>query len=896
MAAFHRTNWFRFFFVYCFALSVSLLTGCGGVNPPSGADGQPTSTSDLEWGAIGGTVTASGGVPLAGAFVETSSKQAITATQGTYLLGPMPAGDYRVIARASGFQSQIRDGVRVTPGQITNNVNFAMSTGTASAAADFAVAAVAPAFGTDGDTITVIGTGFGTVPGRVTISEKEARIVDWNSRNDDRIIIQLPTEVETGPVKVFIGGQASHETQAVIFIAKPILLEARPPSAKSGARVTLVGRNFSPIASFNKITLNGKSCQVFSLTSTRQLEIILPQGAETGLLQIRIESNEFQIDGISTARITIPPELIHMSPKRAIPGVTITLYGNNFGSDRSVVGVQLGEKKTLRGNEILSLSDHKLTFAAPSTDLVVADESVEVRVSVNDFPSNSITWTAYNPVMTTITDYGIYEANAVFKNNVLHLPSLKTTDRFALVTVISGKAEQDLGGTFNYSISSILGNNRTPVPTLPVAGVRATMPVGTGAEPRFRDVGPLLRSWQKAGRARPALRSAAGGSPRPAISDPAPASTTFWMVDFNAANPSDPASDVLATATLAATGVHCLVYLDTATDTLVVASDAERVAGWFDGIYETLATACWDGVSSPPEGNIDDQPRILLFLSPQLNRGSTSNLNILGYFNPRDKVPAQTHSAGTEILYLWDSKYLTAPDDFKGVLAHELQHMLYNNQKGNRGVDWLDEGLSVWAQQVVGYGFVQGIPTPVSYVADYLRQPNTVSLNHWPTDSGLKNYGMSYLFIEYLFERCGGYAAIRLLEKNNSDVGFTDVQTNVLPLANPVTPNLEVFFHDFCMAMYCDNLAIPETLPGLQLQAWRFPTVDLRTGYSGVIGLRHLTFDENPVITPNFDMLGFGADVLEYLGGNGGDLEVTIGNTPNAAGYKLWVLYYQGGS
>ncbi|RCK78035.1 MAG: hypothetical protein OZSIB_1811 [Candidatus Ozemobacter sibiricus] len=57
-------------------------------------------------------------------------------------------------------------------------------------------------------------------------------------------------------------------------------------------------------------------------------------------------------------------------------------------------------------------------------------------------------------------------------------------------------------------------------------------------------------------------------------------------------------------------------------------------------------------------------------------------------------------------------------------------------------------------------------------------------------------------------------------------------------------------------------------------------------------GLRHLTFDENPVLITGFAMKGFGADVIEYRGGNGGDLEITRHATPAAPGYKLWVLYY----
>jgi hypothetical protein len=376
------------------------------------------------------------------------------------------------------------------------------------------------------------------------------------------------------------------------------------------------------------------------------------------------------------------------------------------------------------------------------------------------------------------------------------------------------------------------------------------------------------------------------------MTNPAPASTTFWMLNFNSANPNDAANDVLATGTWLATGAHCLVFVDTATDTVVNASDAEKIAAAFDAIYANLATGCWDGLSAPPEGNIDAQPRIVLFVTPQINRGSASSLAIFGYFHPRDKDSSSTHSAGTEILYLWDHLYRDNARDFSGVMAHELQHMMYFNQKGLDGVTWLDEGLSNFAQQVAGYGFTQEMPTPVSHVAEYLRNPQNVSLNHWPTSAGLENYGMSYLFVQYLFDRCKGYQAIKALEKKNGASGFRDVELNVLPLAASFTLGIETFFHEYGLAMYCDNLGLAQTLPGNKPGIYEYSTLDLRTKTSGILGLRHLTFDENPVANRTFTIKGYGCDVLEYASGNGGDLEVQLQSYPTNGGFKTWVIYY----
>lgn len=869
------------------------LLGCGGLNPSKGDDDQTdTGDSDLDNGGITGSIYASGSTAISGAIAEAADRQAITASDGRYLLTQIPAGDYQVIARARGYFPQTRDAVRVYTGKITESVDFTLSDSAATATVDFAVIGLQPAFGTDGDLIGVYGRGFGPTRGRVTVAGKEASILDWNSQNDGLITIKLPAEVETGQVIVYVGSEASHESQPVIFTAKPIALEASPSSAKPGAMVSIIGRNFHQIAAFNKVTLNNLTCQVLSAPTTRRLNILVPQNAETGTLQVRIEGNEYQLDGISTAVLTIPPEIIYLSPKRSIPGITLSIYGYNFGTDKSIFKIYLGDKKILTGTDIISLTKNKVTFPAPDGTVVEPGKSIEISVAVNDAKSNSVTYTAYNTAQSTLSAYGIYDFTTVSTANTLKLASLPATDRVTFLSVFSGNGALDLGGNFNYVFSSYLGGNFTAIPTLPVTNttMAATRKNDFEHLRNHFDAGPMIRSWSQ-------HRKNSGGTSVDGLrflTAAAPASTTFWMVNFVTGVASDTNNDVLATGTLTATGTHCLVYLDTATDTVITASDTEKIATWFDATYETLATACWDGVSSPPEGNIDAQSRIILFVTPQINRGSTSNLDILGYFNPRDKDLTETHSAGTEILYLWDKKFNTSPDDFKGLLAHELQHMMYYNQKGLQGVTWIDEGLSNFAQQIIGYGFPQNTSAPVSQVSSYLRAPHTISLNHWPDDAGLANYGMSYLFVQYIFERCSGYTAIRALERKSGSVGFPDIETNIIlgGITTVSTSGIESFIHEFALAMYCDDLGIADTLSGNKPAIYKFGTLGLRGTISGISGLRHLAYGESPISAKYTAIMGYGCDVIEYYGGNGGDLEVTIVPPITTAGFKTWVIYY----
>lgn len=873
-------------------------TGCGGVNSSGDeSGGKPLYITDLDSGGISGAVTSSASIAIDQAIVEAGNVQAITASNGAFLMLNLAAGDYRVTARAQGYTPSYRENIRVRSGMITEGVDFTMTDATATATHDFEVVSLSPAFGTDGDRISVVARGIGTIRGKVTVAGKEVSILDWNTGNNGVIAVQLPDEVETGEVRVIIDGETSHEVSPVIFTAKPVAREVVPASSKPNGIVTLYGRNFHLVGSSNRVRLNGLECTVLGYTAAgRDLRIQLPAKAETGILDVAINSPEFQLDGISSVTITIQPELVHLSPRRSVPGKTLTLYGSNFVPDSSVTKVKVGDSKTVQGNEILSISKTKITFKAPEVNVVPSGQTVPIRVEVNGYTTNSIDWTSYDPTLTTLPvgEYGVYDFfnSPVANNGTLHLPSLEPGEKLAFISVTGGTSAETLDGMYAWTFTGVMGGLTTDIPELPASRRPAGSVFGSITTSRFRDVGPMLRSWCRKASVRSSRRTI-----RPSVFDDAPMTANFWMVDFTSSAPENSANDVLATGTLAATGTHCLVYLD-ASGSALVASDAENIAAWFDAIRPTLATACWDGVNAHqqyPEGNIDGQPRVILFLTPQINQGMAAGIFTLGYFHPRDKSPALPHSAGTEVIYLWDQWMKINPDDFKGVLAHEYQHMMYHNQKGARGVDWLNEGLSVWAQQITGYGFTQKMSTPVSQVATYLNGPNAASLNHWPDGDSIANYGLSYLFVQYLYERCGGYAAIRVLEYDNQQSGFTDIATSLLNNAVPVTTGVEGFFSEFALAMYCDELGLSASLPGFSAEAHRFRDLSLRGWVSEVNGLKHLSYAESPINAAALAMPGFAADVVEYDGAtsNGGDLELTVTAPAEVPNYKLFVIYYK---
>ncbi|MEK7731928.1 MAG: carboxypeptidase regulatory-like domain-containing protein, partial [Planctomycetota bacterium] len=89
----------------------------------------------LDAGSIAGTVTtmvADVSTPLAGVAVtayagDTEVTNTSTEDDGTYVLGGLATGEYRVEFSAVGFDDVVVEGVAVTAGQTTANINATMT-------------------------------------------------------------------------------------------------------------------------------------------------------------------------------------------------------------------------------------------------------------------------------------------------------------------------------------------------------------------------------------------------------------------------------------------------------------------------------------------------------------------------------------------------------------------------------------------------------------------------------------------------------------------------------------------------------------------------------------------------------------------------------------------------
>ena len=149
----------------------------------------------------------------------------------------------------------------------------------------------------------------------------------------------------------------------------------------------------------------------------------------------------------------------------------------------------------------------------------------------------------------------------------------------------------------------------------------------------------------------------------------------------------------------------------------------------------------------------------------------------------------------------------------EGVIAHELEHLLMEYSDTTE-LSWVDEGLADTAI------FLNGYPAGGSHVANQQVFHRETSLTRW--GGSLANYGASFSFFLYLWERAGGEGSGNYLpdglndgpgdrliqtifaEQADSLEGVQKALTAYNAVAADDLPSVEELFQDWVVTMYLD--------------------------------------------------------------------------------------------
>jgi hypothetical protein len=314
------------------------------------------------------------------------------------------------------------------------------------------------------------------------------------------------------------------------------------------------------------------------------------------------------------------------------------------------------------------------------------------------------------------------------------------------------------------------------------------------------------------------------------------------------------------TARLDYVGTNILLYVDTASPPGgFTPSQINTFAQTFDQVLYGI-----DVNAFGPPSDIDGNGHLIMLLTPVVNALTpaaecASQGYIGGFFTGNDLANTDSTSNRGEIFYA------LAPDpngvvscphaaqDLEGeegvTFVHELQHLinfsqhvLVQNSTSEEG--WLDEGLSLIAQELGSLYYEQKYPAPAGrssplqlfpdssepYIGDllatsysYLLGPDTTTLTlHSDADMGLNWRGGDWLLLRWLGDQEGGDTFFRALE----ETPLTGV-ANIEAAAHASFPSL---FGHFSVALYTDSI------PGVarsQVPAQdRFLSRDLRRLYA----------------------------------------------------------------
>lgn len=310
---------------------------------------------------------------------------------------------------------------------------------------------------------------------------------------------------------------------------------------------------------------------------------------------------------------------------------------------------------------------------------------------------------------------------------------------------------------------------------------------------------------------------------------------TFLILSTDA--PDDPPAE--QTAALRRISEHAYYYVDIEGLQLSAAQLDEMVVTFESRIHPRLSEAFGE-VAAP---GVDGDDRLFLVFSPAVHDFGR-NTGVLGYFSPHDALPAALsvpESNQKEVLFISDLVFRADPLVRYGVIAHELQHLINFSQKGARlnyrskEALWLDEGLSMYAMDVAGFGLADGMTSTALDIRSFQERPHAYSLTEWRTNPNGYAYGEAYLFVRYLVDRYGEGIVSEILGSEGTGLAGLDA------LLRQRQDDVVRFFQAWTTANLVSGTAIAEGTP------YNYASIDIRGTYGGVL-LPGIT--PTPVVEP----------------------------------------------
>jgi mRNA-degrading endonuclease toxin of MazEF toxin-antitoxin module len=248
------------------------------------------------------------------------------------------------------------------------------------------ISSISPTTGRAGDTITILGDGFGAPQGsgNVWLGSKYGNVVSWANT---QVVATIASGATSGVAQVLQSSVWSN--QISLTVITPNITSISPTSGVAGTSVTINGTGFGASQGSGNVWLGSKYGTVVSWSDT-QVVATIASGATSGIAQILqggVWSNQISLT-------VITPNITSISPTTAYSGDQITITGTGFGASQGSGNVWLGSTY----GTVVSWSDTQVVTAVAS-----GATSGVAQVYQGGVWSNQISLTVVTPHITSIS-------------------------------------------------------------------------------------------------------------------------------------------------------------------------------------------------------------------------------------------------------------------------------------------------------------------------------------------------------------------------------------------------------------------------------------------------------------------------------------------------------------
>lgn len=194
-----------------------------------------------------------------------------------------------------------------------------------------------PAQGIAGDTITITGQYFNPTAADFAVKLKDKPFGTILTKTDTTIRLVIATHLHSGPVTLTTFAQ---KVTGPDFVILPVIESVTPLSAPENLPVTIRGTNFLPSPTVRFDNTQGTITASTDTLITVTVPALLNPGEDSHEVSLTVSVNGYASEAIPL--IILPstaPVIYTITPAVASPGETITLTGDQFGTDKNAITI-----------------------------------------------------------------------------------------------------------------------------------------------------------------------------------------------------------------------------------------------------------------------------------------------------------------------------------------------------------------------------------------------------------------------------------------------------------------------------------------------------------------------------------------------------------------------------